>query len=73
MLRNQVDPHPIRTGGITKSELLSIQKNSSKKEGENEPKIVERKKSEKIAQTKSTKQNQVTNKNVVSSTKCDTV
>ena len=64
VLRNQVDPHPIRTGGITKSELLSIQKNSSKNEVEKEQKKVEKKISEKIAQTKSIKQNQVTNINI---------
>jgi hypothetical protein len=64
VLRNQVDPHPIRTGGITKSELLSIQKNSAKNEVEKEPKKVEKKISEKIAQTKSIKQNQVTNINI---------
>ncbi|MFN5447508.1 MAG: Flp pilus assembly protein CpaB [bacterium] len=64
VLRNQVDPHPIRTGGITKSELLSIQKNSAKNEVEKEPKKVEKKISEKIAQIKSIKQNQVTNINI---------
>ena len=31
VLRNHVDPHPVNTGGITKSELLSIQINNSKK------------------------------------------
>jgi pilus assembly protein CpaB len=33
VLRNQIDPNPIRTGGITKTDLLSIQKaNSNEKQ-----------------------------------------
>ena len=35
VLRNQVDPNPIRTGGMTKNDLLSIEKTTGNKESAN--------------------------------------
>ncbi len=43
VLRNQVDPNPIRTGGITKNDLLSIQKINKNDESANSTKSLVKK------------------------------
>jgi len=63
VLRNQIDPNPIRTGGITKSELLSIQNNSTKKQVVNRPNSEAKKNNKNTASENSVKQKLITNTN----------
>lgn len=63
VLRNQIDPNPIRTGGITKSELLSIQNNSTKKEGKAHPNSPVKNNNKNTASENSAKQRLTSNTN----------